>query len=225
MAGAGLTPVTVDLPGHGGDAGSTDPERFTLAAALERIGAAGVWPEDLVGYSMGGRLALHFAVAFPGRVRRLVLESASPGLATEEERVARCAADDALADRIVSEGIEWFVEHWESQPLFESRASLDPGEVVRQRELRRRNHPRSLAAALRGLGTGRLPSLWDRLHEVETPTLLVVGALDRKFVEVAERMRRMMPNARVIVVPAAGHTVHLEAPGAWLDAVIGFLAA
>ncbi len=223
LAGAGLTPVMVDLPGHGPEAGLTDPSRFTLESVLARIGAAGSWPADLIGYSMGGRIALHFAAAFPERVRRLVLESASAGLETEAERAERRAADAALAARIVSEGMEWFVEHWEAQPLFEPRSRLDPAILARERELRMRNDARSLAATLTGLGTGSLPSLWDRLGRIETPTLLIAGELDGKFVQIAERMTRAMPHARMVVVPGAGHTVHLEAPAAWLDAVVGFL--
>jgi 2-succinyl-6-hydroxy-2,4-cyclohexadiene-1-carboxylate synthase len=225
LAGAGLTPVTVDLPGHGSDAGASDPSRFTLQAALDRVGAAGRWPEDVVGYSLGGRLALHFAAAFPGRVRRLVLESASPGLATEAERANRRAADQALAARIESEGMEWFVEHWETKPLFETRSRLDGATVARHRDLRLWNDPRSLALALTGLGTGALPSLWADLGRIEVPTLLMVGALDEKFVDVAERMSRAMPNARMLVVPGVGHTVHMEAPVMWLEAVVGFLTA
>jgi pimeloyl-ACP methyl ester carboxylesterase len=93
-----------------------------------------------------------------------------------------------------------------------------------ERERRLQNDPRSLAAALVGLGTGKLPSLWDTLARIETPTLLIAGELDAKYAEIARRMSRRMPNARAVVVSGAGHTVHLEAPAAWLDAVVGFLA-
>jgi 2-succinyl-6-hydroxy-2,4-cyclohexadiene-1-carboxylate synthase len=224
LAGAGFPPVLLDLPGHGADAGAAEPAAFTLAAALERIRAAGAWPTDLIGYSMGGRLALHFAAAHPDLVRRLVLESASPGLETELERAARREADELLAASIEREGIEWFVDHWESQPLFSGRRRLDITTRTRLRELRLRNDPRSLAAALRGLGTGVLPSLWDHLDRIEQPTLLVVGESDDEFVKVAERMARSMPRARFVVVPGAGHSIHLEAPAAWLDAVVSFLS-
>jgi 2-succinyl-6-hydroxy-2,4-cyclohexadiene-1-carboxylate synthase len=225
LAGVGLPPVLVDLPGHGADAGAVDPAAFTLEAALARIDAAGDGPTDLIGYSMGGRLALHFAVAHPERVRRLVLESASPGLENEAERAARRAADEALAADIEREGIEWFVEHWESRPLFATRQRIDPSTLARVRHLRLRNDPGSLAAALRGLGTGALPSRWDDLERLGPPTLLLAGELDTKFVTVARRMAEAMPNARLAVIPGVGHSVHLEAPAAWLDAVVGFLAA
>jgi 2-succinyl-6-hydroxy-2,4-cyclohexadiene-1-carboxylate synthase len=223
LAGAGLAPVLLDLPGHGADAGASDPRAFTLAAALARIGSAGRWPADLIGYSMGGRLALHYAAAHPDRVRRLVLESASPGLERESERAERRVADEALAARMESEGVEWFVDHWESQPLFETRQRLDADVLQRRRDLRLRNDPRSLAASLRGLGTGALPSLWDRLGRLDLPTLLIVGERDEKFAATAERMAHAMPRARMVRIPGAGHTVHLEAPAAWLEAVVGFL--
>jgi len=225
LAGTGLTPVLVDLPGHGRDAGPTDPAAYTLDSILGHVTRAGDWPTDLVGYSMGGRVALHFAAAFPGRVRRLVLESASPGLATEEERRARRASDEALASKLLAVGLEAFVDEWEAQPLFESRAALEPAERERQRALRLRNDAASLAACLRGLGAGSLPSLWGRLPSLAVPTLLVVGSLDTKFTEIARSMASAMPDARVVEVAGAGHTVHLERPDAWLAAVVEFLCA
>ena len=223
LAGAGLPPVLMDLPGHGRHVGATDPSLFTLTATLESVQKVGDWPADLIGYSMGARLALHFAVAHPERIRRLVLESGSPGLATEAERAARREADAALAGRIIDEGIEAFVNDWEAQPLFTSRRRLAPESLGRQRSLRLRNDPRSLATALTGLGTGSLPSLWDALSTVTAPTLLLVGAEDAKFVDIAGRMAESMIDARVAVVAGAGHTVHLEQPAAWLDSVVRFL--
>lgn len=223
LAGAGLPPVLVDLPGHGRYAGETDPERFTLAATLELIEAAGDWPADLVGYSMGARIALHFAVAHPEKVRRLVLEAGSPGLPTEAERADRRAADALLAERAVGEGLGAFAEFWESQPIFETRRALGDQVVLSQRALRLRNDPASLAAALRGLGTGALPSLWDSLAGVTMPVLVMVGSLDRKFVGIASRMAEALPDARLVAVPGAGHTVHLERPSDWLEAVTDFL--
>ncbi len=225
LCGAGHTPVLVDLPGHGRNAGRTDPALFTLEATLATVLAAGAWPADLIGYSLGGRIALHFAATFPGRVRRLVLESASPGLEDETERAERSLADESLADRLVEGGIEAFVDHWESLPLFETQRRLDPELLHRRRERRLGNDAASLAAALRGLGTGTLPHLWDRLLEVRTPTLLLAGESDEKFAGVARRMAERMPEACVVIVPDSGHAVHLERPDAWLSVVADFLAA
>jgi 2-succinyl-6-hydroxy-2,4-cyclohexadiene-1-carboxylate synthase len=144
-------------------------------------------------------------------------------LETAEERTARRSSDEALAERLVADGIHSFVAEWEALPLFESQAGLSPDVVARQRERRLANDPRSLAAALRGLGTGALPSLWERLPRIEVPTLLVVGERDPKFVDIAARMAACMPAARTVVVPGAGHAVHLERPDLWLEVVGGFL--
>lgn len=158
LAGAGLVPVLVDLPGHGREAGRTDPEDVSLEATLRRIGSAGDWPTDVVGYSMGARIALHFAAAYPDRVRRLVLESGSAGLASEAERTARRQADDELAARLIADGIDAFVKRWETQPLFESRRSLGPEVTAHQRALRLRNDAGSLAAALGDSGRAHFPA-------------------------------------------------------------------
>ncbi|MEQ8331386.1 MAG: 2-succinyl-6-hydroxy-2,4-cyclohexadiene-1-carboxylate synthase [Longimicrobiales bacterium] len=216
-------PVLLDAPGHGARA-DAEAGAFDLEAVHAAISAAlGPEPSPLIGYSMGGRLALSFAAAHPGRVSRLVLESASPGLADPAERAARRDADETLAARIEEWGMEWFVDYWDGLPLFESRQAVPGPERARQRALRLANRPGGLARALRRLGTGALPPVWDDLPGTTVPTLLIVGALDRKFVAVAEAMAERLPDARTVVVPDAGHTVHLERPGAWLDAVVRFL--
>lgn len=225
LASAVGPPVLVDLPGHGRHAGLVGAWRFTLEAVEAAVdAAAGEEPADLVGYSMGGRLALAFACRNPHRVRRLVLESASPGLRTQEERQARQAEDEALAARIQAEGVESFAAYWEGLPLFASQASLPEEARARQRAVRLANDPASLAAALRGLGTGVLPSYWGSLGDLRVPVLVLVGELDGKFVEIGGRMASALPDARLVEVPGAGHAVHLERPEAWLAAVTGFLS-
>ena len=156
--------------------------------------------------------------------KRQVLESSSPGLATEAERSARRVTDEALALQIEEKGIEYFVDYWEALPLFASQRGLDDSLLDRQRALRLQNDVQGLATALRALGTGSLPSLWGRLPEIDTRTLLLAGGLDQKFIDVARSMEALMPNATLVVVPGVGHAVHLEHPEAWLDAVTSFLA-
>jgi len=205
--------------------GDVAPWRHSLEAVEGEIDAlAPGEPLDLVGYSMGGRLALAYAVRNPGRVRRLVLESASPGLATEEARATRRDADDALALRLERDGMAAFVDHWESLPLFASQRALPEEVRTRRRAERLRNHPASLAASLRCLGTGNMPSYWGSLPRLGVPVLVLVGGLDRKFTDVGGRMADALPDATLAVVPDAGHTVHLERPEAWLEAVVPFLS-
>jgi 2-succinyl-6-hydroxy-2,4-cyclohexadiene-1-carboxylate synthase len=202
-----------DLPGHG-DADGRRPATFDAVAAY--VGALRLERFALCGYSMGGRLALHVALRDP-RVQRLVLVGASPGIADAAEREARRTADLALADRIEQIGLEPFVQEWGAQPLF---AGQPRGVAAAAREDRLRNTATGLAAALRGLGTGAMVPLWDRLGELRMPVVLVAGEHDDKFRAIAERMAAAIPDARVVVVPDAGHAVHLERP----DAVAGALS-
>jgi 2-succinyl-6-hydroxy-2,4-cyclohexadiene-1-carboxylate synthase len=163
----------------------------------------------LAGYSMGGRIALHAALARPERVRRLVLLGASPGLADASEREERRRADDALAERIEAIGVEAFADEWGRLPLWE-------GQPERVRAAahadRLRNTPAGLADALRGLSTGALPSLWDRLGELPMPVVLLAGERDAKFRAIAERMAERIPGARLEIIPGTGHAAHLERP-------------
>jgi len=214
LVGRGRSVVMVDLPGHGrSPAPPAEADLSDLADGLVGVLARiGEERADWLGYSLGGRAVLALAVRHPGRVRHLVLEGASPGLADEHERSRRRRDDEALADEIVRGGIANFVDRWLAQPLFASQQHL-PAEV-RDRERRRRlaSSPEGLARALRSFGTGRQESLWDRLGEVGAPTLLVAGELDAKFRAIGEAMASRMPRARLAIAPGAGHAVHLEHP-------------
>jgi len=224
LTGAGVQPVLVDLPGHGRHVGGTDSAAFTLDAALGSISeAGGAEPVPVLGYSMGGRLALAYAVRYPERVSHLILESASPGLDTEWSRADRRASDEALATRLEEEGIQPFLELWEALPLFGSQRVLPRGVRAGLRARRLLNDPDSLAAALRGLGTGALPSYWTDLEGLKVPTLILVGELDHKFMAIGQKMAGQLPDARLAEVPGAGHAVHLERPDAWLEAVLAAL--
>lgn len=208
--------LAVDLPGHGESGAPASPQRYRMeevaADLAELVRELAGEPVHLLGYSMGGRLALFFALQYPELVRSLALESASPGLEGEAEREARRAADEALAERIEAQGVEAFVAEWERLPLFASQASL-PEEVRRALRIQRlRNRPEGLAGSLRGMGTGAQPSLWGRLPELRPRTLLVAGTLDEKFSALNRRMAEAIPTARPELVPGAGHSVHLERP-------------
>jgi 2-succinyl-6-hydroxy-2,4-cyclohexadiene-1-carboxylate synthase len=196
--------IAPDIRGHGD---ASDFEPVSLAGVLEDVGALVPGPFTLAGYSMGGRLALHAALAMPERVRRLVLIGASPGLADPNERAARLEDDRRLADEIEGLSIEQFASLWARTPVL-------AGQPPWIREDRLRSSVSGLARALRGLGTGALPPVWDRLGELSMPVVLVVGERDAKFAAIAERMAAAIPDASLVVVPGAGHAVHLEQPEA-----------
>jgi 2-succinyl-6-hydroxy-2,4-cyclohexadiene-1-carboxylate synthase len=196
-----------DLPGHGQAAHRV--ASFDACTAYVRALAPPRF--TLAGYSMGGRIALHAALTLREQIDRLVLIGASPGLADAAERAARRAADEALAARIEAIGVEEFAREWAAQPLFAGQ----PERVAAAAHADRlRNTPEGLAAALRGLGTGAMDPLWDRVPELALPVTLIVGERDEKFRAIAEQMAARLPDARVVVIDGAGHAAHLEAPQA-----------
>ena len=195
-----------------------DLRATTLAGAEAELLALwageGVERTHLVGYSQGGRVALHCAAAHPGRLLTLTTIGAHAGL-DSAQRAARIAADDALAERIEREGVDWFAEHWAALPLFAGLARRGPAVLARLDAGRRRNDARHLAATLRGMGAGATEPFWDRLGAIAAATLLVAGAEDARYVDLAERLRAAIPNARLAIVPEAGHAVHIEQPRAF----------
>jgi 2-succinyl-6-hydroxy-2,4-cyclohexadiene-1-carboxylate synthase len=207
--------IAVDAPGHGGSAGV----RLDLAGAAEAVAQA-AGPATYVGYSMGGRLALHVAVARPDVVERLVLVSASPGIADPAVRAERRADDEHLADEIERDGVDAFLERWLALPLF-ARLPTDSAGL----EERRANTAVGLASSLRLAGTGAQRPLWDRLDQLTMPVLLVVGEHDAKFRATAAEMATAIAGATVEIIAGAGHVVHLEQPAAFVALLRGWLAS
>lgn len=210
-----------DLPGHGTAPNTAMDTLYDAVHALaDRLDAERVAGLDLVGYSMGGRLALLFALRYPEFVRRLVLVSASPGLRTEAERAARRASDAALAAEIVAD-FPGFLDRWTRGPLFASLTDDQRARIVAERLAHGR--PEALARALVGMGTGAMPSLWEPLRTLGVETHAVVGALDAKYVALAQGMAASGP-ARVHIIPGAGHNLLAEAPDGLADLLLRLLA-
>lgn len=208
--------VAIDALGHGESDAPSDPTRYSMphvaADTLAVMDHLGIERFGLLGYSMGGRMALHIAVAAGPRLGLLILESASPGLRTADERAARVAADERLAGLLEREGISAFVDRWEQSPLFASQQNLPQAVQAAQRAQRLRSDPLGLASSLRGTGTGAQEPLHDHLATLTAPTLLIAGELDVKFRAIAQEMQQALPQAELSVVPGVGHSVHLEAP-------------
>lgn len=198
--------LALDLPGHGEQAQGSGSITFEgcVASVLDRSPSRFA----LAGYSMGGRVALHVALAAPERIERLVLISATAGIDDAGQRSERRKRDRRLADEIEQGTIEAFVERWRAQAMF----AEDPPEVDRlARADQSRNRPDGLAAALRGIGTGEMRPLWSRLSELQMPVTVLAGRRDRKFVRISERMVTLLPDSLLQVI-GGGHCLPLENP-------------
>jgi 2-succinyl-6-hydroxy-2,4-cyclohexadiene-1-carboxylate synthase len=199
-------PLALDLPGHG--QASRPPSPITFESSVEAVLAASPERFALCGYSLGGRIALHVALAAPERISRLVLVSCSPGIEDDRERAERRIADIRLADELERVPFERFIDRWRSQPLF---ADDPPGVSALAREDQRRNDPFALARVLRGVGTGQMRSLWARIGELSMPVDVVVGERDAKFRALGERLAGLLPSGELSVLQG-GHALLLENP-------------
>jgi 2-succinyl-6-hydroxy-2,4-cyclohexadiene-1-carboxylate synthase len=204
--------VLVDAPGHG-ESANDDADLVEAARLLVETGG----PAHYLGYSMGARILLHAALDHPELVKSLVLIGATPGIDDPEARAARFRSDAELARELEADGLPAFIDRWLAMPMFAGLSDEN-----RHRSARLQNRPEGLAASLRRCGTGAQEPLWDRLVDIKTPTKLIVGESDQKFVAVAGRMVHSMPKANVAVVAGAGHAAHLEAPDAVADIVVEF---
>jgi 2-succinyl-6-hydroxy-2,4-cyclohexadiene-1-carboxylate synthase len=202
--------LTIDLPGHG--------ENASITASLEKSAdlLAAALPDEpfiLGGYSFGGRVALHFALRYPERVRQLALLSATLGLRDEEERRARRERDEALANHIEDVGVATFLDEWLGQPMFRALPHDELERAARSRDAK------GLANSLRFSGTGTQLDLTAALASMDVPALILAGVNDAKFVTEAARLQSALPRATTALVGDAGHAAHLERPNAVAEAI------
>jgi 2-succinyl-6-hydroxy-2,4-cyclohexadiene-1-carboxylate synthase len=219
--------LRVDLPGHGASplpmGSGRDGFLETVSAVASVLDEAGATEVDVLGYSQGARVALALALEHPQRVGRLILESGTAGLHRRKDRVARRRNDEVLAERVLAGGVDSFVERWEKLPLFEGLRRLPAPEQDALRARRAGNTASGLAGALRCMGLGVQPDYWPKLWKLLRPTLLLTGAEDRKFRELARRMSAELPMVWSHAFEGVGHAPHLEAPAAWSREVLSFL--
>lgn len=221
------TLIAVDLLGHGATDSPKEKDRYSVEKSIEDFTCIldklhfdrACW----LGYSMGGRIALAAAALNPKKCDCLVIESASPGLKSREERENRVRSDNALADLIEEKGVDAFVDYWEQQPLFASQKllSLETRDQIRHQRLK--NNVRGLANTLRAAGTGAQPAVHHLLPTLKIPVLCIAGESDAKFTSIAREMGDLLPNVNVSIIPGAGHAPHLEKPKEFAEIVLAFL--
>jgi 2-succinyl-6-hydroxy-2,4-cyclohexadiene-1-carboxylate synthase len=220
--------VAIDIIGHGKSDSPQEIERYDLLSVVKDIkkilAQMGIDKTDILGYSMGGRLALSFAVLYPEFVRKLILESSSPGLELETERENRRRQDEKLGECILEQGIEKFVDYWENIPLFVTQKGLPQSVQSTIKEQRLTNCAIGLHNSLAGMGTGAQPSWWQQLYKLEAETLLLTGRQDEKFCLIAEKMAASIKNCEWLKVDNCGHAIHVENPDIFGTIVKRFLS-
>ncbi len=220
--------ISIDLIGHGRSDAPRDPTAYAMSRCVEQIAAVfdalHLHDPHLIGYSMGGRVALALCVARPGRVASALLIGASGGIQNPETRAARILADAKLAEGIERDGIPAFVDFWMAQPFVARERRIGREAFAEARRMRLENQPHALASSLRGMGAGAQPPLLGRLMGIDLPICLAVGEEDAKFRATAAELSRDLPDARIEIVPDAGHAAHRENPDACLRIARRFLA-
>lgn len=208
--------ISVDLIGHGRSPAPDDVADYSVDAMADDVASVidehATGSAHVVGYSMGGRVALTLACRHPDRVAALTLIGASPGIASAAERAARRGSDEGLVDLIEGEGLAAFVDRWMANPLFASQARLGPDFLAAARVQRLANDPAGLVRSIRGGGTGSMAPLHGELAGCDVPTTMIVGELDAKFRAIAAEMNEALPVSTIVTVPGAGHAAHLEQP-------------
>ncbi|WP_395319821.1 2-succinyl-6-hydroxy-2,4-cyclohexadiene-1-carboxylate synthase [Fructilactobacillus frigidiflavus] len=186
---------------------STDHQVQDLAALFASLQVSSI---NLVGYSMGARLALAFAIQHPQLVHHLWLESGTAGIINPDARKQRQLADQTRATQIEQQGLVSFVNHWETLPLFNSQQHVSKSQQQFMHQQRINHNPINMANSLRYFGTGTMPNCWNQLSQLKIPITLITGAQDLKFTKLNQKMKALLPNADHVLVADAGHNVHFE---------------
>lgn len=204
--------LAIDLPGHGKTSVTGGDELYQMEwiaqGLITCLKVLNIQQCNLIGYSMGGRLALYLTLHFPQYFRKVILESASPGLKTQAERDQRMASDRQLANQLKTAAILTFLTSWYNRPLFTS--TKQHPNFAKMLERRSQNNPQELAKSLHHLSTGRQPSLWKKLSKNSVPLLLLVGELDQKFVDINSEIEATCPLTQLAIIANCGHNIHFE---------------
>ena len=204
--------LAVDLPGHGKTRVNGDESCYNISntaqALIELLDDLQIDKCLLLGYSMGGRLALYMTLHFSDRFEKVVLESASPGLKTAKDRSHRRESDFDTAQKLENSNLKEFLLSWYDRPLFKSlKKSPNCDRLI---ETRLANNPIELAKSLRNMGTGNQPSLWEKLAQNQIPLLLLAGEYDDKFKTINTEIANLCSVASLKIVPKSGHNIHFE---------------
>jgi 2-succinyl-6-hydroxy-2,4-cyclohexadiene-1-carboxylate synthase len=212
--------IAVDLPGHGKTKVIDEDSGYdfinTAIGIIQLLANLNIDRCSIAGYSFGGRLALYLALKFPDKFDRVMLESTSPGLATEIDRQARSTTDRQIIDRLITEDFSSFVKDWYQQEIFigiEQHPNF--ANLIQRRIIS--NQPNILAKSLQYAGLGTQPYLGDQLKIHTHPISLIVGSLDRKFVNINQAIAKECSATTLTIFPNCSHNIYFQDPQSWID--------
>lgn len=219
--------AAIDLIGHGKSEAPENVEIYkaeSLVRQLDEIFNHFTTRKFiLMGYSMGGRAALTYAVHYPERLNTLILESSSAGILDEKQREERRLNDAKIIKLIEEKSLDEFIDFWINQDLFATMKNIPLKRVLRSQILKVKNQKIGLINSLKGFGNGEMPALYNKLHLVKCKTILITGELDKKFTQINSELEKLLPNAEHIIVKDAGHNVHLEKPEDFVGVIKNYL--
>jgi 2-succinyl-6-hydroxy-2,4-cyclohexadiene-1-carboxylate synthase len=219
--------ITADLPGHGhsldlkalGDVWSFNKLSQRLDALFSFLNLSAV---NLVGYSMGGRIAIYYTNKYKSRVNRLVIESASPGLKLKNERENRLKNDRRLAETLRITNLVQFISDWYDQPVF---AGLKHHPEYKNMVTRRgKNNRDLLVKSLKTFSTAKQPYLLNTLISFQNPLALFCGDKDLKFTELMIFLKKELPGSRLYIMKNCAHNSHFENPNLFAEHLKEFLS-
>ncbi len=178
----------------------------------------------LLGYSLGGRIAMHYALQHAKELQALILESAAFGIEDAAQRQARKEQDEKLAHMIEQNGIEYFEKYWSALDIFKSQQCLDAHSKAQIKHRRLQNQPHALAHTLRMTGQGKVAYIKHNILQLPLPILYIYGELDKKYAELAQALPMDAKNLTVRKIKQAGHNTHMEKPLDFFTVLINFLS-
>lgn len=177
----------------------------------------------LLGYSLGARAALLYAIQHSVYIDALILISGNAGIREQGEREQRTIKDQTLAAKIEKEGLKQFIDYWQQQPIIRSQVNIRADWRKEMLENRQKNTTAGLSQSLRQFGQGAYPNIWPDLHKITCPTLIISGEQDSKYCQIATEMQKKIPYATIRTIPQAGHMPHLEQPQLSARAIDDFI--
>lgn len=219
--------IGIELVGHGKSDSPISESNYNQSALVRSLDDLLIHlslnSAILLGYSMGGRAALSYAVEHPQKLNGLILESTSPGIANAKVREDRVKADEELAVYIETEGIEKFADLWMDKQIFNTQLRFSNEKLKNFKKKRMLNTTTGLANSLRGFGTGRMSNISKKIKSILCPVLLITGKLDTKFTSLNSQLNKKLPKSEHAVIQNAGHNTHLEEPKRFVDVVNNYL--